>query len=204
MAVPQTPPRVIGGTPPAVLTGLCGTIKTVALLGCCSILRNIMSSRILTSDVIGIDVLYTIIMLCWRSQRAAQWRYSLIMRLPFYAVTPARMAELLALEEKLSRPGSDVALDAQFYEEPEAAPVAIPCGKFAMYPARQPDADFSVRLPFGAWRFGSRSPQKSWRRLSPTGRRKVRFFTISSGSKAGAQRANQPFQQWRNAAARHQ
>lgn len=57
--------------------------KTVALLGCCSILRNIMSSRILTSDVIGIDVLYTIIMLCWRSQRAAQWRYSLIMRLPF-------------------------------------------------------------------------------------------------------------------------
>ncbi|EBU3112976.1 primosomal protein DnaI, partial [Salmonella enterica subsp. enterica] len=55
MAVPQTPPRVIGGTPPAVLTGLCGTIKTVALLGCCSILRNIMSSRILTSDVIGID-----------------------------------------------------------------------------------------------------------------------------------------------------
>lgn len=27
MAVPQTPPRVIGGTPPAVLTGLCGTIK---------------------------------------------------------------------------------------------------------------------------------------------------------------------------------
>ncbi|WP_412767200.1 primosomal protein DnaT [Citrobacter enshiensis] len=60
----------------------------------------------------------------------------------FYAVTPARLAELLALEEKLSRPGSDITLDAQFYEEPQATPVAVPMGKFAMYPAWQPDADF--------------------------------------------------------------
>ncbi len=86
------------------------------------------------------------------------------------SVTPARMAELLALEEKLSRPGSDVALDAQFYEEPEAAPVAIPCGKFAMYPAWQPDADFQRQAALlGRAASGSRSPQKSWRRLSPTG-----------------------------------
>lgn len=48
----------------------------------------------------------------------------------FYAVTPARLAELLALEEKPSRPGSDVTLDDQFYEEPQAAPVAVPMGKF--------------------------------------------------------------------------
>lgn len=74
----------------------------------------------------------------------------------FYAVTPARMAELLALEEKLSRPGSDVALDAQFYEEPEAAPVAIPCGKFAMYPARQPDADFQRQAAL--WGVALREP----------------------------------------------
>ncbi len=66
------------------------------------------------------------------------------------------MAELLALEEKLSRPGSDVALDAQFYEEPEAAPVAIPCGKFAMYPARQPDADFQRQAAL--WGVALREP----------------------------------------------
>ena len=36
----------------------------------------------------------------------------------FYAVTP-RLAELLALEEKLARQGSDVALDDQLYQEPQ-------------------------------------------------------------------------------------
>lgn len=57
---------------------------------------------------------------------------------------PSRLhaAELLALEEKLARPGSDVALDDQLYQEPQAAPVAVPMGKFAMYPDWQPDADF--------------------------------------------------------------
>lgn len=44
---------------------------------------------------------------------------------------PSRLharAELLALEEKLARPGSDVALDDQLYQEPQAAPVAVPMG----------------------------------------------------------------------------
>ncbi len=39
------------------------------------------------------------------------------------------LAELLALEEKLARPGSDVALDDQLYQEPQAAPVAVPMGE---------------------------------------------------------------------------
>ena len=40
-----------------------------------------------------------------------------------------RLAELLALEEKLARPGSDVALDDQLYQkEPQAAHVAVPMG----------------------------------------------------------------------------
>lgn len=122
----------------------------------------------------------------------------------FYAVTPARMAELLALEEKLSRPGSDVALDAQFYEEPEAAPVAIPCGKFAMYPAWQPDADFQRQAAL--WGVALREPvtAEELAAFIAYWQAEGKVFTISSGSKAGAQRANQPFQQWRNAAARHQ
>ena len=53
-----------------------------------------------------------------------------------------RLEQLLALEAQLSRPASDIALDAQFYEEPCAAPVNVPMGKFAMYPGWQPDADF--------------------------------------------------------------
>lgn len=68
----------------------------------------------------------------------------------FYAVTPARLAELLALEEKLSRPGSDVTLDDQFYEEPQTAPVAVPMGKFAMYAAGSLMPTFSVRPLYGA------------------------------------------------------
>ncbi|BBU86970.1 primosomal protein 1 [Escherichia coli] len=83
----------------------------------------------------------------------------------FYAVTPARLAELLALEEKLARPGSDVALDDQLYQEPQAAPVAVPMGKFAMYPRPdrrfdsgdwQPDADF-IRLA-ALWGVALREP----------------------------------------------
>ncbi len=35
----------------------------------------------------------------------------------FYALTPARLAQLLELEAGLARPGSDIALDPQFFEE---------------------------------------------------------------------------------------
>lgn len=143
-----------------------------------------MSSRILTSDVIGIDALLHDHHAVLAKSTGGAVAVFANNTPAFYAVTPARMAELLALEEKLSRPGSDVALDAQFYEEPEAVPVAIPCGKFAMYPPGNPMRTFSARLLFGASRFGSQSLRKSWRRLSPTGRRKERFFTISSGSKS--------------------
>ena len=61
-----------------------------------------------------------------------------------------------ALEEKLARPGSDVALDDQLYQEPQAAPVAVPMGKFAMYPDWQPDADF-IRLA-ALWGVALREP----------------------------------------------
>ncbi|MEY5076802.1 primosomal protein DnaI, partial [Salmonella enterica subsp. enterica serovar Corvallis] len=115
-----------------------------------------MSSRILTSDVIGIDVLLHDHHAVLAKSTGGAVAVFANNAPAFYAVTPARMAELLALEEKLSRPGSDVALDAQFYEEPEAAPVAIPCGKFAMYPAWQPDADFQRQAAL--WGVALREP----------------------------------------------
>ncbi|HFZ8994919.1 TPA: primosomal protein DnaT [Citrobacter freundii] len=101
-----------------------------------------MSCRILTPDVIGIDaLLHDHHAVLAKSANGAVAVFA--NNAPaFYAVTPARLAALLELEEKLSRPGSDVALEAQFYEEPQPAPVAVPLGKFAMYPDWRPDADF--------------------------------------------------------------
>ena len=58
----------------------------------------------------------------------------------FYALTPQRLAQLLALEAAAQQP-NDVTLDDSLFHS-EAAPVATPVGKFAMYPAWQPDKDF--------------------------------------------------------------
>ena len=58
----------------------------------------------------------------------------------FYALTPQRLAHLLALEAAAQQP-SDVALDDSLFHS-EAAPVPVPAGKFAMYPGWQPDGDF--------------------------------------------------------------
>ncbi|WP_105648811.1 primosomal protein DnaT [Cronobacter dublinensis] len=103
-----------------------------------------MSSRILTPDVVDIDA--------FRrnpggalahAERGAVAVFD--NNAPaFYAVTPARMAELLALEKQLAAPRSDVALEAQFFDEGNdvAQPVPVPMGKFAMYPGWQPDPDF--------------------------------------------------------------
>ncbi|MDF7679202.1 primosomal protein DnaT [Enterobacteriaceae bacterium ESL0689] len=60
----------------------------------------------------------------------------------FYALTAERLAQLLALEEKLARPCSDITLDRQFFDDPINAPATTPAGKFAMYADWQPDADF--------------------------------------------------------------
>jgi len=115
-----------------------------------------MSSRILTSTVIGIDEFvrdHKHILARTETGAIAVFANNAP---AFYAVTPARLAELLALEEKLARPGSDVALDDQLYQEPQAAPVAVPMGKFAMYPDWQPDADF-IRLA-ALWGVALREP----------------------------------------------
>ncbi|MEO3740529.1 primosomal protein DnaT [Kosakonia sp. WA-90] len=101
-----------------------------------------MSSRILTSNVIGIDeFMRDHASVLARTEGGAIAVF--VNNSPaFYAVTPQRLERLLALEAQLSRPASDIALDAQFYEEPSAAPVNVPMGKFAMYAGWQPDADF--------------------------------------------------------------
>ena len=101
-----------------------------------------MSSRILTSTVIGVDeFMRDHASVLARTEGGAVAVFA--NNAPaFYAVTPARLEQLLALEAHLARPASDVALDNQFFEEPSAAPVSVPMGKFPMYADWQPDADF--------------------------------------------------------------
>ncbi|MBA2817884.1 primosomal protein DnaT [Candidatus Pantoea persica] len=57
-----------------------------------------------------------------------------------YAVTPERLAQLLALEAAVQQ-SSDVTLDDSLYNDAPAVPSA-PVGKFAMYAGWQPNADF--------------------------------------------------------------
>lgn len=87
-----------------------------------------MSSRVLTPDVVGIDALVHDHQTVLAKAEGGVVAVFANNAPAFYAVTPARLAELLALEEKLARPGSDVALDDQLYQEPQAAPVAVPMG----------------------------------------------------------------------------
>ncbi|MDW2742670.1 primosomal protein DnaT [Atlantibacter subterraneus] len=103
-----------------------------------------MSSRILTPDVIGIDAFNNDPQ--GALSRADNGALAVFKdNVPaFYAVSPARMAELMALEARLNAPQSDVALEDQLFDEltAQSHPVPVPLGKFAMYPAWKPDADF--------------------------------------------------------------
>ena len=58
----------------------------------------------------------------------------------FYAITPQRLAHLLALEAASQQP-NDVTLDDSLFHT-DAAPVSTPVGKFALYQGWQPDSDF--------------------------------------------------------------
>ncbi len=108
-----------------------------------------MSSRILTTSIAGIDDFIRDPRGVLASAEGGTLAVFADNAPAFYAITPARLAELLDIEARLSRPASDVTLDTQFYEEPSAAPVAVPMGKFAMYAGWEPDADFQ-RLA-GLW-----------------------------------------------------
>lgn len=101
-----------------------------------------MSSRILTSNVIGLDTFVADPAAILANTQGGTLAVFADNQPAFYAITQERLAQLLALEEKLSRPGSDITLDLQFFEEPSVAPIPVPMGKFAMYAGWQPDTDF--------------------------------------------------------------
>jgi len=101
-----------------------------------------MSSRLLTTSVAGIDAFVRDPRGILTKADSGTLAVFADNAPAFYAITPERLAQLLDIEARLSRPVSDVALDTQFFEEPTSAPVAVPMGKFAMYSGWQPDADF--------------------------------------------------------------
>ena len=101
-----------------------------------------MSSRILTASVIGVDAFMHDPDAVLNKAENGTVAVFVNNAPAFYAIAPARLAQLLALEANLARPGSDVALDSQLFNDPAPAPVAVPMGKFAMYNGWQPDADF--------------------------------------------------------------
>lgn len=103
-----------------------------------------MSSRVLTADIVDInafrrdpDSALT------QAERGAVAVFD--NNAPaFYAVTPERMAELLAKEAQLEAPQSDVMLEPQLFDEYSSAPPSFtaPVGKFPMFAGWQPDAEF--------------------------------------------------------------
>jgi len=101
-----------------------------------------MSSRILTARVAGIDAFISDPRGILRNAEDGAVAIFADNAPAFYALTPERLAQLLELEARLSRPASDVTLDTQLYEEPVDTPVAVPMGKFPMYDGWQPDAEF--------------------------------------------------------------
>lgn len=101
-----------------------------------------MSAKILTPHVMGIDAFCQdpLAALAQCDQGAlAVFAHNTP---AFYAVSPARLAALLALEESLKQPASDVALDQQLFYDATPQPHVAPPGKFAMYAGWQPDSDF--------------------------------------------------------------
>jgi DNA replication protein DnaT len=100
-----------------------------------------MSSRILTTDFSGLDDFiqdHAAVLAKSASGAVAVFANNAP---AFYALTPERLAQLLELEAKLARPGSDIALDAQFFDEPGGARCGAD-GEISMYADWQPDADF--------------------------------------------------------------
>lgn len=92
-----------------------------------------MSSRILTTSIAGIDAFMRDPRGVLTHAEGGTLAVFADNAPAFYAVTPERLAQLLEIEAKLSRPASDVMLDNQFFDEPASAPVAVPMGKFPMY-----------------------------------------------------------------------
>lgn len=106
-----------------------------------------MSVKILTSTIIGMDAFRHHPLEALASAEQGPVAVFDNNAPVLYAVTPDRLAELLAFEASARQARSDVTLEESLFDDELAHPDAIPvpAGKFPMYQGWQPDADF-VRL----------------------------------------------------------
>lgn len=140
-----------------------------------------MSAKILTSTLIGLDAFrqdpLTALQQAEKGTLAVLDNYAPVM----YAITPKRLAELLALEAAARQP-NDVALDDSLYDDSPAA-IHTPAGKFAMYQGWQPDADFTRQAAIWGVSLGEPVTPASWQPLWLTGRRKAGCSIMYSGNR---------------------
>lgn len=106
-----------------------------------------MSVKILTSTIIGLEAFRQQPLAALASAEQGAVAVFDNNAPVMYAVTPDRLAQLLAIESVANQARSDVALEESLFDDHLAHPAAIPLpgGKFAMYQGWQPDADF-IRL----------------------------------------------------------
>lgn len=106
-----------------------------------------MSVKILTSTIIGLEAFRQQPLAALASAEQGAVAVFDNNAPVMYALTPERLAELLAIEAAAQQTRSDVALEESLFDDDLAHPEAIPlpAGKFAMYQGWQPDSDF-VRL----------------------------------------------------------
>ncbi len=98
---------------------------------------------------------YTITKPFWQAEGGVVARF--VYNAPaFYVVTPARLAELLALAEEAGASGKRCRSAMIRIRNRKPLPLLYPWGKFAMYPDWQPDADF-IRMA-ALWGVALREP----------------------------------------------
>ncbi|MEY8711173.1 primosomal protein DnaT [Mangrovibacter phragmitis] len=103
-----------------------------------------MSSRTLTPDVIGLDQFNDDPLSALKQAENGAIAVFHNNRPAFYALTPQRLAALLALEAAQQQPvpQADITLDDSLFSDAPLPTGPVPLGKFAMYSGWAPDADF--------------------------------------------------------------
>lgn len=108
-----------------------------------------MSSRILTTSIAGIDAFMRDPRGVLTHAEGGTLAVFADNAPAFYAVTPERLAQLLEIEAKLSRPASDVMLDNQFLTNPPALRWPFQWANFPCTPVGSRTPIFSGRRPYG-------------------------------------------------------
>ncbi|MBT0727371.1 primosomal protein DnaT [Rosenbergiella australiborealis] len=99
-----------------------------------------MSVKILSSSIIGLEQFFQAPATAVKQAERETVAVFDNNQPSFYALSPARLSELLVAEAQLQQHAT-ISLEAEFFDEP-ASTIKVPAGKFALYSGWQPDSDF--------------------------------------------------------------